>query len=193
MIIAIFFLLSDSDRLINYILTLSPLPDEQERQLIQKFKQIAGAVLVGNGICGLIQGVLGGLYFALFQLSSPIIWGCIMGILAFLPIFGIGLVLIPAAAILLFKGQFGLAVLTLFFYVVTSFGVEYLLKPKMVGHQVKMHTLLVFLAIIGGLKLFGFLGIIYGPLIIATFLTMAEIYRINYKSMVTELRVDRGN
>jgi predicted PurR-regulated permease PerM len=191
MIIAIFFLLSDSDRLINYILTLSPLPDEQERQLIQKFKQIAGAVLVGNGICGLIQGVLGGLYFALFQLSSPIIWGCIMGILAFLPIFGIGLVLIPAAVILLFKGQFGLAVLTLFFYVVTSFGVEYLLKPKMVGHQVKMHTLLVFLAIIGGLKLFGFLGIIYGPLIIATFLTMAEIYRFNYKCMVTEHRIDQ--
>ena len=185
MIIVIFFLLSDSDRLVNYILRLSPLPDEQERHLIQKFKQIAGAVLVVNGICGVIQGVLGGLFFAICQLSSPIMWGWIMGILAFLPIFGIGLVLVPTAAILFFKGHIGLSVLTLLFYTVTSFGVEYLLKPKMVGHQVKMHTLLVFLAILGGLKLFGFLGIIYGPLIVTAFLTLADIYQANYITMVT--------
>jgi predicted PurR-regulated permease PerM len=76
---------------------------------------------------------------------------------------------------------------TLFFYATVSFGVEYLLKPKLVGHKVKMHTLLVFLAILGGLKLFGFLGIVYGPLIIATFLTMAEIYQSNYKIMVTSI------
>ena len=185
MLIAIYFLLSDSDRLINYILRLSPLPDEQERQLIQKFKQIAGAVLVGNGICGLIQGVLGGVLFAVFGLSSPILWGGIMLILAFLPIFGIGLVLIPTGAFLILKGQMAQGFFTLFFYATVSFGVEYLLKPKLVGHKVKMHTLLVFLAILGGLKLFGFLGIVYGPLIIATFLTMAEIYQSNYKIMVT--------
>ncbi len=193
MLIAIFFLLADSDRLINYLLGLSPLPDEQERQLILKFKQIAGAVLVGNGICGLIQGVLGGLLFAVFGLSSPILWGGIMVILAFLPIFGIGLVLIPTSLILVLKGQLGQGLFTLLYYIIVSFGVEYILKPKMVGHQVKMHTLLVFLAILGGLKLFGFLGIIYGPLIIATFLTMAEIYRTNYKGLVTEQRVNQGN
>ena len=63
MIVVIFFMLIDHERLVNYILRLSPLPDEQERQLIEKFKDIAGAVVVGNGVCGLIQGVLGGLAF----------------------------------------------------------------------------------------------------------------------------------
>jgi predicted PurR-regulated permease PerM len=63
-------------------------------------------------------------------------------------------------------------------------GTEYLFKPKLVGQRVQMHPLLVFFAIIGGLKLFGILGIIYGPLVVTGFLTLAEIYRTNYQQMV---------
>ena len=118
-------------------------------------------------------------------LGSPILWGGIMVILAFLPIFGIGLVLIPAAIILMLQGHLGQGIIMLIFYGSLSFSVEYALKPKLVGKQVKMHTLLVFLAILGGLKLFGFLGIIYGPLIITIFLTMSEIYITNYNRYVT--------
>ncbi|MEN8135156.1 MAG: AI-2E family transporter [Thermodesulfobacteriota bacterium] len=190
MIITIFFLLIDNDKLINFILQVSPMPDEEEKQLIRKFKQISDAVLIGNGICSLIQGVLGGLAFVLFGLGSPILWGGIMLILAFLPIFGIGLVLIPAAAILMLQGHLGQGIIMLIFYGVLSFSVEYALKPKLVGKQVKMHTLLVFLAILGGLQLFGFLGIIYGPLIITIFLTMSEIYIINYNRYVTDEESD---
>jgi predicted PurR-regulated permease PerM len=185
MIITIFFLLIDIDKLISFLLKVSPLPDDQEQQLIVKFKEIAGAVLVGNGICGLIQGILGGLAFIAFGLGSPILWGGMMLILAFLPIFGIGLVLIPAAMILMLQGHIGQGIFMLIFYATLSFSVEYALKPKIVGHKVKMHTLLVFLSILGGLKLFGFLGIIYGPLIIAIFLTMADIYSLNYNRFVT--------
>ncbi len=184
MIITIYFLLIDHERLINFILKLSPLPDDQERQLIHKFKEIAGAVIVGNGICSLIQGVLGGLAFVFFDLGSPIIWGGVMMILAFLPIFGIGLVLIPAAIILLLQGNISGGVFMLIFYASLSFSVEYLLKPKLVGKKAQLHTLLVFLAILGGLSVFGFLGIIYGPLIITGFLTLAEIYLANYDKYV---------
>jgi len=184
MIITIYFLLIDHERLINFILRLSPLPDDQERQLIRKFKKIAGAVLVGNGICGLIQGVLGGLAFWIFDLGSPIIWGGVMLILAFLPIFGIGLVLIPAALIIILKGNIAGGLYMLIFYAFLSFSVEYFLKPKLVSQRIQMHTLLVFLAIIGGLSVFGFLGIIYGPLIITAFLTLSEIYLANYDKYI---------
>jgi predicted PurR-regulated permease PerM len=190
MIITIFFLLIDNDRLINFLLKVSPMPDDQEKQLIQKFKEISDAVLINNGICGVIQGVLGGMAFALFGLGSPILWGGIMLILAFLPIFGIGLVLIPAALILMLQGDMTQGFIMLFFYATLSFSVEYGLKPKLVGKKVKMHTLLVFLAILGGLKLFGFLGIIYGPLIITIFLTMSEIYITNYNIYVTSAEED---
>lgn len=181
MIITIFFLLIEHGRLVHYLLRLSPLPDDQGRRLIKKFEEIASAVLIGNGICGLLQGVLGGAVFAFFHLGPPILWGAIMAILAFLPIFGIGLVLVPMALILLLKGNTGGAVAMLIFYLNLSFSVEYLLKPKLVGEQVKMHTLLVFLSIMGGLSVFGFLGIIYGPLIMTAFITLAEIYLLNYE------------
>ena len=70
------------------------------------------------------------------------------------------------------------------FYILLSGGVEYLLKPKLVGTRVKMHTLLVFFSIIGGLKLFGILGIIYGPLVTTAFLTLTDIYYTSYQELV---------
>lgn len=184
MVIVIFFLLIDQERFITYILELSPLPDQQERQLFKKFEEIAKAVLVGNGLCGLLQGFLGGVVFMFFGIGSPILWGGVMTILAFLPIFGIGLVLVPTAVILFLKGQVGAAIFMLVFYVSLSFSVEYILKPWMVGGRVKMHTLLVFLSILGGLSVYGVLGIIYGPLIVTAFLSLADIYRNNYSDHV---------
>ena len=184
MILTIFFLLMDSEKLVSYLLTLSPLPDDQERRLIKKFEEIAGAILIGNGICGLIQGVLGGALFAILDLGPAVLWGVVMGILAFLPIFGIGLVLIPTGLILLVKGDMPTGMAVLLFYLLLSFSVEYLLKPKLVGSQVHMHTLLVFLGIMGGLSLFGFMGIIYGPLVVTAFLTMADIYMTSYDKYV---------
>ena len=103
-----------------------------------------------------------------------------MAILAFFPIFGIGLVMIPAALILAFSGKIGAGVFLFVVYALLSFSVEYLLKPKLAGDQVQMHTLLVFLSIIGGLSVYGILGIIYGPLIVTAFITLSDIYLKKY-------------
>lgn len=182
LILVIFFLLIEMDGLIRFYTRLSPLPDDQDSLLMSKFMEISGVILVGNGISGLFQGIMGGLFFTLLGINSPFLWGAVMSILAFLPIFGIGLVLVPTAAILLLNGATGQAIFTLFFYVVLSFTVEYILKPKFVGSHVKMHTLLVFLAIVGGMAMFGALGIIYGPLIATGFLTLSDIYLKEYRS-----------
>ena len=98
--------------------------------------------------------------FALFGLKSPFLWGVIMGLLAFLPILGIGGVFVPTAAYLFLQGRIGAGIFFLIFYIVLSSSIEYFFKPKLVGRRVRMHTLIVFLSIIGGLKLFGILGII---------------------------------
>jgi predicted PurR-regulated permease PerM len=154
-------LLIDSPRLVAFIVGLSPLPDDQDEKLIQKFKDMAGAILIGNGLGGLIQGTLGGSVFAFFGFQSPFLWGVIMALLAFLPIVGIGVVFVPAAIFLFLQGRFGAGIFFIVFYVLLSGGIEYFFKPKLVGKRVQMHTLLVFLSIIGGLKLFGILGIIF--------------------------------
>ncbi len=181
LILMIYFLLIEINRLIQFITRLSPLADDQDALLMEKFQEISGVILVGNGISGIFQGILGGIFFAILGINSPILWGGVMSILAFLPIFGIGLVLLPASAILLISGSSGQALLMFIFYMILSFTVEYLLKPKFIGDHVKMHTLLVFLAILGGMAMFGVLGIIYGPLIVTAFLTLSEIYLKEYR------------
>ncbi len=187
MILIIFFLLIDQAKLINFIIAVSPLPNDEDRLLLEKFEEIANAILKGNGICGLIQGVLGGAVFSILGLSSPLLWGGIMAILAFLPIFGIGLVMVPAALILMLNGSPGQGIFLFFFYLTLSFSIEYLVKPKMVGNEVQMHTLLVFLSILGGLSVYGVLGIIYGPLIVTGFLTLTEIYFAKYDIYVQRM------
>ncbi|MDI6687462.1 MAG: AI-2E family transporter [Desulfobacterales bacterium] len=184
MLLVVYFLLIDGNRLISFITDLSPLPKEQDEKLIQKFKDMAGAILIGNGLGGLIQGVLGGTVFMLFGLRSPFLWGVIMAMLAFLPIVGIGAVFIPAAIYLFLKERIAAAIFFVVFYIILSVTVEYILKPKIVGQRVKMHPLLIFFSIIGGLKLFGIVGIIYGPLIATAFLTLTDIYNVSYRKLL---------
>ena len=174
----------DGHKLIEFLIDLSPLPRKEDEKLIQKFKDMTGAILMGNGLGGLIQGTAGGIVFAMFGLNSPFLWGVVMAFLAFLPIIGIGVVFLPAALYLFLKGKIAAALFFVVFYGILSGGIEYIFKPKIVGDRVKMHTLLVFLAIIGGLKLFGILGIIYGPLIVTGFLTLTDIYTSNYQRIV---------
>lgn len=189
MLIVVFYLFIDGKRFVHYIYDLSPLADEHNEKLFCKFKEMAGAVLIGNGLGGLIQGVLGGVAFFLLDLGSPFLWGVIMGFLAFLPIMGVGVVLIPAGLVLILKQQVAAGIGLMVFYALLSWGIEYMFKPKVVGDRVKMHPLIVFFAIIGGLQLYGILGIIYGPLVITLFLTLADIYFANFQVLVEPGRV----
>lgn len=182
LLIVVYFLLIDMDDLLLFIRRLSPLPDAQNTLLMDKFTSIAGVILVVNGLFCILQGVLGGLFFALIGIKTPVLWGFIMGILAFIPILGIGMVLLPAAVILLAYGHIVQALATVAFYLILHYTVELLLKPKYVGSQLEMHALLVLLAIFGGMNLFGILGIIYGPLVVSIFLTLSEIYLKEYSA-----------
>jgi predicted PurR-regulated permease PerM len=185
MLLICYYLFIDGRRLLAFLIALSPLPQDEEEQLVKKFQDMAGVILVVNGLAGVIQGTLGGVVFALFGLQSPLLWGVIMGLLAFLPIVGIGLVFLPATVILFINGRVAAGLFFILFYTVITVCVEYLFKPRVVGQRVQMHTLLVFLSIIGGLKLFGILGIIYGPLVMTAFLTLTDIYHRSYEMRMT--------
>ncbi len=184
MLIVVFYLLIDGDSLIEYIYNLSPLPREHNEKLFEKFGNMAGAILVGNGLGGLIQGCCGGAVFFLFGLGAPFLWGVIMVFLAFLPVVGVGAVLLPAALFLMLKHRIAAGIFVVVFYLLLSLGIEYIFKPKIVGDRVKMHPLVIFFAVLGGLKIYGILGIIYGPLIATLFLTLADIYFANFQVLI---------
>jgi len=181
MMLIIYYLFRDGERLKNYISELLPFPLEQQELVVRKFREMARAVIVGNGLNGIIQGIIGGFGFYLFGLGSPFLWGTVIGFLAFLPFIGASIVYIPAFIILLVQGKSGTAMGYLAYNGVYSLIMEYLFKPRMIGKGMRMNSLLVFMGILGGIKLFGILGIIYGPLIMTIFITLAELYRLEYK------------
>ncbi len=181
MMVLVYYLFRDGPRLKTYLIELIPLPEEQLEKVALKFHEMARAIIMGNGLSGIIQGILGGLGFYLFGLPSPFLWGTVIGFLAFLPIIGASLVFIPTTAILLIEGELGRAVGFLVYNGCYSAFIEYVIKPRLIGKGMRMNALLVFIGIIGGIKLFGIMGIIYGPLIITVFLTLAEIYKLEYR------------
>ncbi len=130
---------------------------------------------------GIIQGFLAGIGFAFSGLGSPILWGTVAAFMAFLPIIGASIVFLPATAILLIQGKTAIALVFLAYNLCYSAFIEYVAKPRLIGKGMRMNPLLVFIGVIGGLKLFGLLGVVYGPLIMTLFLTLAEIYRLEYK------------
>jgi predicted PurR-regulated permease PerM len=181
MMLMIFYFFRDGHRLKEYISQLLPVPPDQVQKMVDKFHEMGRAVIVGNGLSGIVQGVLGGLGFFFFGLHAPFLWGTVIAFMAFLPIIGASVVFVPTTIILVATGSMGKAVGFLLYNLLYSSAVEYVVKPRVIGKGMQMNALLVFIGIIGGMKLFGILGLIYGPLIIMIFTTLAEIYRLEYK------------
>ena len=186
LIMVVYYLLIEFKHLIEFLLRLSPLPERQNRFLIDRFSSSAGAILVGNTLSGVIQGICGGIYFAVMNLQSPVLWGTVMAVAAFMPIVGVGLVLLPAALILYLNGYGWQTLLTILFYLILSLSIDYYFKPRFVGSQAQLPPLLVLLSIIGGLSVFGAMGIIYGPLAVTAFLTLAKMYEQDYQPYVDQ-------
>ncbi len=180
--LTMYYLFKDGARLKRYFFELLPVPEDHLEKLTHKFHEMGRAIVLGNGLSGIVQGILGGLGFFFFGLDSPFLWGTVICFMAFLPIIGASAVFIPTTIILFLNGSSGLAMGYLIYNLSYSSIIEYLVKPRLIGQGMQMNALLVFIGIIGGIKVFGILGIVYGPLIITVFLTLAEIYRLEYRN-----------
>jgi predicted PurR-regulated permease PerM len=180
MFFTLFYFLVDGARAINYLTRLSPLRDEHDRMLMKKFVSISRATIKGTLLVGIVQGILGGLAFWIVGVPSPLIWGMIMVFFSVIPMIGAGIIWFPAGVILLLLGNIwqGLFVLGVGLGVVST--IDNILRPKLVGRDTHMHPLLVFFATLGGLSFFGLLGFIIGPIIVALFLALAEIYTTEF-------------
>lgn len=181
MILVVFYIFRDGERLKNYVSQLLPFPLAQQELVVNKFREMGRAVIMGNGLSGIVQGCLAGFSFFFSGLGSPFLWGTVAAFMAFLPIIGASIVFLPATAILVLQEKYGMALVFLIYSLCYSGLIEYMIKPRLIGKGMQMNPLLVFIGIIGGIKLFGILGVVYGPLIMTTFLTIAEIYRLEYK------------
>ena len=179
-----FFFLIDGERLLAKILYYLPLEDRDERRMLDKFTSVTRATLKGTAIIGLLQGSLAGAAFWAVGIPSAVFWGTVMAVMSIIPGIGTALVWAPAAVILAAGGQWGRALaLTLFCALVVG-SVDNFLRPRLVGKDTQMHDLLILFSTLGGIAMFGVLGVIIGPIVAALFVTVWEIYGVVFSDLL---------
>jgi len=171
-----FFFLLDGRAILRKVLYYLPLPDEDERRMVDKFVSVSRATLKGMLVIGLLQGGLTGLAFAIVGIDGAVFWGTLAVVLSIIPGVGVALIWVPGVVVLFSTGQPGRALFLLAFCGGIISTLDNFLRPRLVGRDLKMHDLLILFGTMGGLVLFGVSGFIVGPIVAALFVTIWEIY-----------------
>jgi predicted PurR-regulated permease PerM len=181
---SIFYLFIHGEKLRTFLFRLSPLPHDEDQIFLNKLGEVGRAILLGAGSASALQGLVAGIAWVVVGLPSPVLWGILMAVAAFLPLVGIAAVVVPATVYLWVEGRPLAAVIFLVFCMGQSFFFEYSVKPRLMGSSMRMNNLLVFLSLLGGIIGFGMTGLIYGPLIMTLFLTLVQLYQTRYQQRI---------
>ena len=177
MLVCTFYFFLDSERVVRWIENALPLTHQQQRIVFQRFDEVVRASIEGSTVVAILEGLLGGLAFWVAGLPTPVLWGVVMGILAYVPAVGASLIWIPGALYLWFIGAYGkMAVVCVAGGVIAL--LDHVLRTILVGDRSKLHPALVFLSVLGGIKVFGIIGLVAGPLVVAIGRAMLDIYRL---------------
>lgn len=182
----LFFFFKDGHRYLAYIESLLPLTADAKLTLNRRISEVVQTSVLGSFATAAANGLLGMMIFALLGLPSPVLWGVLMGLLAFIPLVGPVVIWAPAALWLFTHDQPLQAVILVGWGLVAMMGfadnmVRPLLLKRICSDETRLNTLVLFLSVIGGLQLYGLLGIVVGPLIVVIALTVFEMYRLYYR------------
>ncbi len=176
-IFCMFFFLRDGDRIADYIWNILPMSDDLKHRLATQQREVVEASIYGGLIIAVVQGGLGALIFWILGLPSPLFWGVVMAFLSVIPLVGPWLIYLPAAGVLALSGSWvkGIILIALGGIVVSQS--DNFLRPAIVGKRAKIPTLILLFSMLGGLRLFGVLGLLLGPIIASMVLTLINFYR----------------
>jgi predicted PurR-regulated permease PerM len=173
---SLFFMLLDGTAFANWAWGLAPLTAAHRGELSRTFVGIIKSAVIGSGLVAIVQGVLGGVAFWLVGFPG-ILWGFVMVFTSLVPVIGTALVWVPAAVVLFVQGHSGAGLFILIWGTVVISGSDNVIRLFVVKGPVRMHPLLIFFSVMGGINLAGLLGVVYGPLILAMVQTLLEIFR----------------
>lgn len=177
MLFTVFFLFRDGDRLVERVKEYLPFPDSAKERLEHQTRDMIVSTIYGGVVVAISQGILGGLAFALFGVSAPVLWGSIMALCSFLPAVGTAIAWGPASLIFAVQGEYLKAGGLVFVGIFVIGMVDNILRPLIIGGRTKMPAIIIFFTVLGGIRFFGLLGLIMGPLVFTLFLAIFEIVR----------------
>jgi predicted PurR-regulated permease PerM len=184
MIFSIFFLLEDGPRFVEKLGDYMPFSQKQREKILAQTKGIVVSTIYGGVTVAVVQGLIGGIAFAALKVPSPVVWGVVMFIASFIPLVGTFIVWGPAALYLFLQGHLWKAVVLILIGVFGISAADNVLRPIIIRDKMRMPILAIFFSILGGIKLFGFIGFIMGPLVLALFVSVFEIFRYTEEELM---------
>ncbi len=181
MLFTMFFLFRDGLMILKNIDSLIPLSRRQELLVAKKFREVTNATVIGSFLTAVAQGVAGGFVFYLLGVTNLVFWSVAFALFSLVPVIGTSLIWGPWAAYFLLSGSYFKGIALILAALLFIGMIDNILRPLLIEGQVKMHTLLVFFSIMGGIAYAGIVGMIFGPILVSLFLTLLELYKIEFR------------
>jgi predicted PurR-regulated permease PerM len=175
-IIAMFYFFRDSAEIMTWLRQVLPFDRESREEIVGKSRDLIFASVTMALAAAVIHGLAGGLGFAIVGITAPVFWGVAIAFFSLLPVVGDLVIWIPAMIDLILTGHWGKAIVLAVIITLVAGVVDNLMRPWFISGRARMNGLIVFIAVIGGIAVFGLLGIVLGPIIVATFASLLDLY-----------------
>jgi len=182
MIFAMFYFFRDAGKILGAVRSILPFDAKHQEEMIIQIQELISASVITSLVIAAIQGALGGLGFAIVGLPAPIFWGVVMAFFSLVPVVGSGLIFVPATLYLGFTGHWWRAVLLLAICAGVSTALDNVLRPLLLGGRTELSGLVIFISVVGGVNLFGMLGLVLGPILVAMAAGVLSVYRESAES-----------
>lgn len=184
--LAAYYFMKDGRHFKEVLIDLSPIDNRQERILFVKIANAVNGVVKGQFLVAIIQGLVATMGYVIFAVPNAFLWGFFTMLAALVPTVGTSLALVPAVVYLLITGQTGQAIGLLIWGAVAVGLIDNLIGPKVLGRSTRVHPLLMLIAVLGGVSVFGFLGFLLGPILMAIFVAMVDMYRKEFQEYLDQ-------
>ena len=176
-VFTMYYLFRDGDKIVAKLPNVLPMSQAQSESIIARTQSVVSASVYGVVTIAALQGLLGGLAFWILGIPSPILWAVLMTFVCMIPLLGSFLVWLPLSVYLILTGHLTKAILLIIWGAVIVSTIDNFLRPKLVGNQTRLHELFIFFSVLGGISVFGLLGIVLGPVVLAITLGLLQTFQ----------------
>lgn len=180
LLFVLYFMLIGKDRMEHYIYELLPFSEVNKKEILHEINLIVTSNAIGIPLLGIIQGIIAFVGYYIFDVPSPVIFGILTCIATIIPVIGTGLVWLPLSVYLAIVGDWANAIGLLCFGILVVSQIDNLIRLLLQKKMADIHPLITIFGVVIGLSLFGFMGIIFGPLLLSMFMLFLNIFKKEY-------------
>jgi len=191
-VFTMYYLFRDGDQIVRSLPRALPFSSQQSEAIINRTTEVVSASVYGVVTIAMLQGMLGGMAFWVLGVPSPILWAVVLAFICMIPIAGSFFVWLPISIYLMLTGHWTKAILLITWGVLVISTIDNFLRPRLIKNQTKLHELFVFFSVLGGISLFGLVGIVMGPVVLAITLGLLSTFKaVGREELKTESKQQR--